>query len=403
MELEYTLITSSRPVGSRDSLGSQDQSLIKGLAVEARESLSIEPIKVQPREMVDLRKDARTVSITPAMPMSLIAPEPPSANERKEDEYAEVDTPNIAWGIEAVQAYQSRFTGKGVSVAVLDTGIMSSHPAFSSVPLVIENFTTDDSAEDGNGHGTHCAGTIGGGDVNGMRIGVATELEKMIIGKVLSDEGGGSTTAIVKGIQWAALQGANIISMSLGIDFTAYVEILHKGQGIDLKAAVSIALQAYSANVEMFEKLGDSYSALSYIGQGALIVAAAGNESRRPEYTIATSSPAVADSILSVAAVDKRFKAAGFSNTFADVSGPGVDISSAGLDGGLSVLSGTSMAAPHVAGVAALWSQKLLESDSQLSIDRLRSLLCANVSEAEGGMTPDLENTGRGVVKSPNI
>lgn len=400
MELEYTLITSSQPTRGRYKArpGVQDESLIKNLTVEAQEAWSIEPIKAKPREIVDLRNDSRTVSITPAMPMSLIAPEPVVATTKEEDEPG-----SVAWGIEAVAADQSRFTGKGISVAVLDTGIMSQHAAFSGISLIKKNFTGDPSVEDGNGHGTHCAGTIGGGEVNGIRIGVATELEKLIIGKVLSDEGAGSTTAIVQGIQWASLQGANIISMSLGIDFTAYVESLHKAEGIELKAAVSIGLQAYSANVEMFEKLGDSFSALSYIGQGALLVAAAGNESRRPAYTIATSSPAVADSILSVGAVDKSLCAAAFSNTFADVSAPGVDISSAGLDGGLSVLSGTSMAGPHVAGVAALWSQKLLESESLLSIDRLRSAICNNVNAAAGATTPDLENTGRGIVKSPNI
>ena len=85
------------------------------------------------------------------------------------------------------------------------------------------------------------------------------------------------------------------------------------------------------------------------------------------------------------------------------VSAPGVQIGSAGLDGGLSVLSGTSMAAPHVVGVAALWSQKLLESDDQLNIDRLKSTLFTNLNPAADRSLPDLENTGRGVVRSPDI
>ena len=402
MELEYTVIVAKRPLDSQilggPAAGARgaDQELIKNLSVEAQESWSVEHIKAQPHEMVDLNNDSRTVSVTPAMPMCLIAPEPVQQDAQQVNELR-----NVAWGIEAVEADRSRFTGEGVSVAVLDTGISSTHPAFKGVSLLIQNFTTDASANDGNGHGTHVAGTIAGGEVNGTRIGVASNLERLIIGKVLSDQGQGSTTAIVQGIQWASLQGAQVISMSLGIDFTAYVESLHEQEGVELKAAVSMGLQAYSANVDMFEKLGDSFNALSFIGQGSLLIAAAGNESRRPGYTIATSPPAVADSILSVAAVDSNFAAAPFSNTYADVSAPGVDISSAGLDGGLSVLSGTSMAAPHVAGVAALWSQKLLESGSQLNIDRLKSTLFANVSAAADSAMPDLENTGRGVVKSP--
>lgn len=403
MELEYTLITSPRPMSTRSrgpatGLGADTGELIKGLAAEAQDSWKVEHIKGQPQEIADLNNDSRTVSVTPAMPMCLIAPETASESADSAKQPGKV-----AWGVEAVEADRSRFTGEGIRVAVLDTGIVSSHQAFDGVSLLVQNFTTDASADDGNGHGTHCAGTIAGRQVNGTRVGIATNIDRLIIGKVLTDQGSGSTTAIVQGIQWASLQGAHIISMSLGIDFTAYVENLHKAQDVDLKAAVSMGLQAYSANVEMFEKLGDSFSALSYIGQGALLVAAAGNESRRPTYTIATSPPAVADSILSVAAVDRGFGAARFSNTFADVSAPGVDISSAGLDGGLSVLSGTSMAAPHVAGVAALWSQRLLESESQLNIDRLKSTLFANLSPAADRAMPDLENTGRGVIKSPLI
>ena len=400
MELEYTLIRSPRPINHRNpgqaaGLGNDTDELIKGLASEAKESWHVDHVKAKPHEMADLHNDARTVSITPAMPMRLI--EPLALD-------SEVDTSGqVAWGVAAVEADRSRFTGAGVSVAVLDTGIMATHAAFKSVPVLVQNFTTDASADDGNGHGTHVAGTIAGREVNGMRIGVASDLERLIIGKVLSDEGHGSTTAIVQGIQWASLQGAQIISMSLGIDFTAYVENLHEAHDVELKAAVSMGLQAYSANVDMFEKLGDSFNALSFIGQGALLVAAAGNESHRPEYTIATSPPAVADSILSVAAVDRGFVAAAFSNTHADISAPGVQISSAGLDGGLAALSGTSMAAPHVAGVAALWSQKLLESESQLNIDRLKSTLFANLSPAADQSFPDLENTGRGVVRAPDI
>ncbi len=403
MELDYTLITTPRPMtpptrGSATGLGADTDELIKGLTAEAQESWRVENIKAQPAEIADLHNDSRTVSVTPAMPMTLIAPvsseEPIGTRE---------ESGRVAWGIEAVEADRSRFTGEGVSVAVLDTGIQSTHAAFKGVSLLVQNFTTDATANDANGHGTHCAGTIAGKDVDGTRIGVAKGLDRLIIGKVLSDSGQGSTTAIVQGIQWASLQGAQIISMSLGIDFTAFVERLHKEQGVELKAAVSMGLQAYSANVEMFEKLGDSFNALSFIGRGALLVAAAGNESRRPAYTIGTSPPAVADSILSVAAVDRDFAVAPFSNTEADISGPGVNISSAGLDGGLSILSGTSMAAPHVAGVAALWSQKLLETEPQLNIDRLKSTLFSNVNLASDQVIPDLVNTGRGMIKSPII
>jgi subtilisin family serine protease len=112
----------------------------------------------------------------------------------------------------------------------------------------------------------------------------------------------------------------------------------------------------------LFERLATLLRART---QPCLIVAAAGNESRRernPPFRIATSPPAVSEGIISVAALGMQaegLKVARFSNTGALVSGPGVDIVSAAHTGGLTMMSGTSMAAPHVAGVAVLWAQKL--------------------------------------------
>jgi subtilisin family serine protease len=92
-----------------------------------------------------------------------------------------------AWGIEAVGASTSPFTGKGVTVAVLDTGIDKGHPAFAGVEITGRNFTagTPDDISDTNSHGTHCAGTIFGRAVAGTRIGVAPGVSRAVIGKVL--------------------------------------------------------------------------------------------------------------------------------------------------------------------------------------------------------------------------
>lgn len=388
MEIDYTLVTSPRAT-------TDPGDLIRAFGPKGQDQFSVEQIRPTQREILDLRSDTKTIALTPTMPMRLIEPLP--------TKHASTVEQANAWGIETVEANTSRFSGKGAIVAVLDTGVFEQHPAFDGVMLVVENFTADASASDGNGHGTHCAGTIAGNLVDGLRIGVAPGVDRLLCGKVLADDGQGSTTAIVKGVQWASMQGAHVISMSLGIDFPAYVESLNKGRGLELKAAVSLALQAYGSNVDMFSKLGDSLSALSYIGQGSLLVAAAGNESRRPQYTIGTSPPAVASSILSVAAVDRELKAAAFSNTHADISAPGVNISSAGLDGTISVLSGTSMAAPHVAGVAALWMQKYLESDQPPGVEQLRSALFSSLKLPAGATGPDLSDIGRGIVKAPAL
>jgi len=407
-KLDYTRVTLPFVPSGPDQM-------IRSLADQGQDQFSIEQIQPSARELADLHRDEKTIALTPTMPMSLIQPIklPPAdgsgrtmTSDDDERKNSDVAPPSdcisgIAWGVQAVQAHISAYRGCGAVVAVLDTGIQANHPAFKGLHIVQENFTQDASAVDGNGHGTHCAGTIAGRDVEGLRIGVAPDIDTLLIGKVLSDSGQGSTTGIVKGIHWASLNGAHIISMSLGIDFPGYVDTLHKVHGYELKAAVSQALQAYSGNVEMFHKLGDSLSALSYIGQGSLVVAAAGNESRRPDYTIGTSPPAVASSIISVAALDQQLAAAPFSNTFADISAPGVQISSAGLDSDLSVLSGTSMAAPHVAGVAALWCQKLMESESRIGMQRLRNAMFDAVSASGLSAGLDPENTGKGLVTAP--
>lgn len=388
MEIDYTLVTS--PHEKTDP-----NELIKAFGPQGQDQFSVVQIRPTIREVADLRNDAKTIALTPTMPMTLIEP-------KAGDEKTQIQDSGSSWGIEAIEAHSSRFDGQGAVVAVLDTGIVEHHPAFSSVQVISENFTDDASSVDGNGHGTHCAGTIAGNQVNNRRIGVAPGVQKLLCGKVLTDAGQGSTTAIVKGVQWASMQGAHVISMSLGIDFPAYVDSLHKVQGVELKAAVSLALQAYSSNVEMFAKLGDSLSALSYIGQGSLLIAASGNESRRPAYTIGTSPPAVASSIVSVAAVNRQLAVADFSNTNADISAPGVNIESAGIDGSISVLSGTSMAAPHVAGVAALWTQRFLETDQPPSVEQLKSAIYSNVRVPEHPDSSDFLNLGRGIVLAPN-
>ena len=96
-----------------------------------------------------------------------------------------------AWGIASVRADRSPYSGRGVTVAVLDTGIDTSHPAFAGVDILEQDFTGEGNG-DVDGHGTHCAGTIFGRDVSGQRIGVARGISRALIGKVLGQNGGDS-------------------------------------------------------------------------------------------------------------------------------------------------------------------------------------------------------------------
>ena len=304
-------------------------------------------------EAADLARDPEVLMMTPVMPITLIAPF---------DEPGPAPTGAATWGVSAVGADATGLTGAGVKVAVLDTGIDATHPAFAGMSLVQRDFTATGDG-DGNGHGTHCAGTIFGSDVDGTRIGVAPGVTDALIGKVLADDGSGSSEMIFSAISWAAETGADVISMSLGFDFPGLVErLIDAGWPADL--ATSAALEGYRGNLRMFDALMDLVRARAAFGSGTLVIAAAGNESRRgenPDFEIAAGLPAAATGVISVAAAGEDpagWRIADFSNTFATITGPGVNILSANAGGGLRALRGTSMACPHVAGVAALlWEQ----------------------------------------------
>ncbi len=274
-------------------------------------AVSVEVADIDKRELAGVTREADVVAVAPAVPMKLVAP---------------VDVPGIAtpaasgtgWGITAVGADTSPFTGNGVVVAVLDTGIDKAHAAFSGVTLVEKDFSGEGNG-DIHGHGTHCAGTIFGRDTNGSRIGVARGVNKALIGKVLGARGG-SSDEIVNAIQWAVQNGAHVLSMSLGIDFPGLVAEL-VGQGFPPALATTRALEGYRANVMLFERLASLVRAQSAFLQPTVIVAAAGNESERntdPNFEIAVSPPAVSEGIISVAALAEGaggFTIASFSNT----------------------------------------------------------------------------------------
>src|SRR5664280_92195 len=220
----------------------------------AQPIVKLEYAELTKRESNDLRRDPRTLAIAKPMPMKLIAP------------VGSPDAPTAtkSCGIDAVRASESPFDGTGVTVAVLDTGIDPNHPAFKGMKLVQKNFTTEID-NDTHGHGTHCAETIFGQDVNGIRIGIARNIKCALIGKVLSEDGGSSYT-IAKAIQWAVQEGANVISMSLGIDFPGYVDWLVRRKGMNINPATSQALEEYRANVNLFTELARVVAAGGHLG-----------------------------------------------------------------------------------------------------------------------------------------
>jgi subtilisin family serine protease len=344
MKLRYVVLRSGVDEFTRDPFHLP----LRGLTLESAGHGEAEPkVEVEDlsaRDVLTVSRDRTVSALAPLMPLRLIAPK-------------EAPSSLGAWGLEAVGATASTFDGSDVSVAVLDTGIDASHAAFSGIDLRTRDFTGE-GIDDKEGHGTHCAGTIFGRDVDGQRIGVARGVKSVLVGKVLGAGGTGGSDALFGAMQWAFAEGAKVVSMSLGFDFPGMVAGLSSAWGIP--AATSLALEAYRANLRMFDVIMALANARIAIDGGAVVVAASGNESKRPEFALNAALPAAADGVVSVGALTRDvsgFAIAEFSNSLPAIAAPGVGILSARSGGGLVSLSGTSMATPHVAGVAALWWQ----------------------------------------------
>lgn len=338
----------------------------------------------------DLVADPATVAASPDMPTALISPFVGSSASSGD-----------AWGIAAVGADASAYDGAGVRVAVLDTGIDGGHPCFKGVSLVQRDFS---GAGNGDvvGHGTHCAGTLFGRDLGG-RIGIACGVTDALVGKVLDDSGHGTAMMAIRGLQWAAQEGARVISMSLGFDVATFVARL-VSKGWDPKLAASRGLDGYRRSIRVFDRQISLLSAQAALGQEALVIAASGNESDRgsnPDFRVPASLPAAAEGVVSVGAVGRTssgLKIADFSNSLPTLCGPGVGIRSAWPGGGSKILDGTSMACPHVAGLAALWWQALgPQATAELVSLRLKG------AAGHAGLAPGFDHTdvGLGLARAP--
>ena len=253
---------------------------------------------------------------------------------------------------------------------------------------------------DSDGHGTHCAGILFGRNVDGVRIGVAPGVRRALIGKIL-ERSGGDSDMLIRGVSWAHEEGAHVISMSVGFDFAATVEERLE-QGWIGELATAVTLEAYRANLRLLDRLLQMLRMQEPFTGGAIVVAAAGNDSSRGsdgEYIMSACPPSGSDKIISVGSLDpdplgKGYRVSSFSNSGVEITAPGREITSAAAGGGLKVLSGTSVAAPHVAGVAALWWQAVRQSDLPANATVVRGKLVGSAQAK--GFSPAVYPSERG-------
>ncbi len=325
-----------------------------------------------------------TVMRLPRMPIRLI----PQVSEQQDA------APGEPWGVSAMGADRSSLLGDGVCVAVLDSGIDATHPAFSGL-IREDNYKdfTGNGKQDNIGHGTHCAGIIFGRPIDNRRIGVAPGIRNVLIGKI-ADVGFDTTTSLLQdALVWAVSNGANIISLSFGLDFIGHFQSLKTG-GIPERVAQAQALNDYRDYTRQFDRLMGNVVSAGAAAKSALVIAACGNDSRVEDgMRVQATLPAVAENVIAVGALgrsaDGKFSVAAFSDSNANICAPGVGILSAKPGGSTATMSGTSQAAPHVAGVAAPWLQKLRlgggfdVSPSDLRLALMKSASADNVTDAD--------------------
>lgn len=297
-------------IGYKKLPGAADEANVKRARGRVKARFNLVPVvaaDLSPKALSELRKNPN---------VSYVEPDP----------VAHATAEPALWDVHAVTAtkvWPAGNIGRGVKVAVLDTGIDYRHPDLAPNYAGGYNFVArNNNPLDDHGHGTHVAGTIAAA-VNGNGIKGVAPGARLYGLKVLNSSGAGSYSNIIAALEWCVANKMQIASMSLGASKNS--KALHE--------ACTAAFKA-----------------------GVLLVAAAGNSGQPGGFTVTVEYPAVFGAVMAVAAVDSSNVRPWWSSSGPkiEIAAPGVNITSDKLGGGLTTMSGTSMACPHVSGVAAL-------------------------------------------------
>lgn len=292
--------------------------------------------------------------------------EAPAIGDRSDtDRIHYIETLESTWGLQATRVLTSPYTGRGVRVAIIDTGLDIAHQDFQGRQIVRALFAPPGTGVNPtNSHGTHCAGTACGSrnPIGGTRYGIAWESEIYAL-KVFNDDArpGARRGDVLAAMDFANRNGCRVLSLSLGSATNGAVDL-------DYSRAITRLRRA-----------------------GSLTIAAAGNEGR---FGYKVGAPASSPDAVAVAAVDESLRRTDFSNTGAiDISGPGAGVLSSVIGGGTASYNGTSMATPHVAGIAALW----LQHDPKQTADQLEATLRRTARR----LSQSASEVGIGLVQAP--
>ncbi len=315
---------------------------------------------VSSRGLKELQDHKMVNRVRPVPELTLVRPQRIAAAEPPTE---------ITWGLERLnirKLWDQGLQGDGIKIGHLDTGVDGTHPmlkdafsAFAEFNYIGKQGFPDPSPHDTDRHGTHTAGTIAGREVNGHRMGVAPKAQ---LASAIVIEGGKTTFRILGGINWALQQGVRVLSMSLGL----------RGPVLDMLE---------DATKEVRER-------------GVLLIVAIGNEGPGT-----SRCPGNCGVVLSVGAMNERGEVADFSSSQAlpppknrvvpDLVAPGVGVVSAVPGGGFASMDGSSMATPHIAGLAAL----LFQAKPSATPDQVRAAIFASCKR-DKTMQRDRANRG---------